>query len=153
MPNGSLKVVKAKKADGPTERQEQVPRLLSDYIEAHKRFEKTGRVGVLIPFFSEAVEIVCDVSLSPTYGVAGLFRFWRDLKFSYQEIETKYSSVLLGLNEAVLTWQARGILPTGDSIRLEGLTYLSFEQDRVTRICYFSNRLAYQAWSESNQAA
>lgn len=97
---------------------------------------------MLIPLFSENVEVESEASFSRVYGIAGVYRFWQDLAFSFQRSNTLFSNIFYGPAHAVLEWQSNVTLPTGERTHLNGVTLLVLEGEKIIRLSHHSNRLA-----------
>lgn len=134
---------------------DKLPSVVRFFMQAQRRFERTGRVGALVPLFAEEAELMDDRTRSPVYGLAGVYKFWRDYSFAFQKVQTEFDTVI-GCPETeagpfALVWRSKAVSDAGAEIRLEGVTLLTLRQGRIASLRYYSNRLAHQASLQASE--
>jgi hypothetical protein len=108
-------------------------KMIQLFIRALKKAEKTRELEPLVSLFTEDTEISNLATVSPFYGKAGAYRFWKDYLSTFQKVETRFIRIIELNQVAVLEWHSEGILSSGRPFHYSGTTILDIDKDLITR--------------------
>src|SRR5690606_15959781 len=97
-------------------------------INALHTLETRGEVEPMSTLFDDDAQLSNVTHPAPFHGKAGVYRFWRDYCFLFQEIHTEFHRIVESEDSAVLEWTSKGILSSGKPFEYQGVTWLEFNE-------------------------
>lgn len=115
-------------------------KLAGEFVEALKRLEKTGEVGVILNLFREDADVSNPILSGEGKGSDEPDRFWRDYRGSFDEIASDFRTVASENGTAFLEWESRGTIG-GKPFRYAGVSVLEEEEGKIVAFrTYFDPR-------------
>jgi len=101
------------------------------FMKALQNAEQGGDIESLVALFHEDAELSNLVLVEPLTGHQQVRRFWRDYLNEFQQIASRFVSVIENHSTSVLEWISEGFLKTGEPLTYRGVTILKIEAGKI----------------------
>lgn len=122
------------------------------FLEALDKLERTSNVNTIVELFSDDAKIESVALPKSLSGKASVYRFWRDYRFQFQRILTRFDKVFEVDQTAVLEWTSEGVFPSGKQFRYSGVTILEIEDAQIKNFRTYFDQSPFAQSRQSSAA-
>ena len=100
-------------------------------------------VAAMLELTGDDAELMKLDERNETSGKDGARTFWEDYRNVFGDLETTFTSSVIGENSAALEWTSTGTLRSGSPFTYRGVTVIEGDEDRLTGVRTYYDSAAF----------